>query len=90
MALLLSTAGNQTPFVLLTSGEPRERLKPVQEAIGGYVEVVPTLDGRVLLCDEDGLLKKRELNEGASLLAGRRIVGDVLVCEVDEVQRWDS
>lgn len=90
MALLLTTDGEQRTFELPTKGTDRERLKPVQAAIGGFVEMVPIPADRVLLCDEDGLLKKRPLNEVASRLAGRRVVGNALVCDTEELARWDA
>lgn len=90
MALLVTTAGTQRAFALPTAGTIRQRLSPVQEAIGGFIEVVPMSGDRALLCDEDGLLKKRPLNEVASQLAGRPIVGDALVCDANELADWDA
>lgn len=54
-------------------------LEEVQEMVGGFVERI-TLPGRtVMLVDEDGLPRGLPLNETASRLAARDIVGDVVV-----------
>lgn len=51
-----------------------------------YVEFVPLLNpdlhDMVLVVDEEGLLRQRELNAEASVIAGRPLVGDVLLVDV--------
>ena len=56
-------------------------LKTLQEAVGGYIELVPIpgLPNLCMLADEDGLLKDLPDNLAASLLAQQRIVGPVVV-----------
>lgn len=57
------------------------KLETLQKAVGGWIERVPTVDGRVLYVNEEGLLKGLMLNRTASLIAGRDIVGDVVVLD---------
>lgn len=60
-----------------------DTLEEWQGAIGGgYLEAV-YLDGKVMFVDEDGLMKQLPYNLMASGLAGRDIVGDVLVMDRD-------
>ena len=58
----------------------------LQKAIGGgYIEIVHTRDGRLMVIDEEGKLKGFPVNRVAAALYvyGDRdpIVGDVLVCD---------
>ena len=67
-------------------------LKEMQDAVGGCVEVVYLMDGRLMLVNEDGHNIGLPYNaEGTRLYrAGRDIehyiVGDVLVCERKQVR----
>ena len=61
-------------------------LEEMQKAIGGgWIEIVHTMDGRLMVIDEEGKLKGFPVNPVASALYvyGDQdpIVGDVLVCE---------
>lgn len=58
------------------------------EAIDARVgEIVHTPDRSLeLWCDEEGLLADREYNHTASLLAMRRIVGDVIVFKPGDIK----
>ena len=66
-------------------GEPT--LKAMQEAVGGYIEVVYAENGDQIIIDEEGRLKEKPINEDASehWLGDRwdndtaNIVGDVIV-----------
>lgn len=52
-------------------------LKPLQEAVGGYIETV-TFDDFIVICDEEGRLKGKERNcriEGISFVGTILIVG---------------
>ena len=48
-------------------------LKPLQRAVGGYIEVVDYKDGLIILCDEEGYIKGKEPNVFG-------ICGPVVVC----------
>lgn len=57
-------------------------LEELQKHVGGYVEVIARtncLPGNMMLVDEDGLSKGLEVNNRASLKAGRKIVGNALI-----------
>jgi Domain of unknown function (DUF3846) len=57
------------------------RLTALQQAVGGYIEVV-TIPGErhlLLVVNEDGRLKELPPNVTASQLAGQLIVGDVVL-----------
>ena len=61
-------------------------LEELKKAIGGgYIEIVHTKDGRLMVMDEEGKLKGFQINRVATALYrfGDQdpIVGDVLVCE---------
>ena len=80
------------PFLMPVRGGSKEvmpangtdfTLREVQKMVGGYVEVVYLRDGRILLADEEGLLKGLPLNRAASRMAGRPIVGPALVMPND-------
>lgn len=69
-------------------------LKEIQNAVGGYVHVVPmpkdmrtpfTRD-RMFFCDEDGLLKKLPVNLYASLLLGQAVCGTIVGIPKDMVE----
>ncbi len=60
---------------------------------GGHLEFLGLGDGRLMVFDEEGKLKGFPINEAATLLAqprlgpGDYLVGDVLVCRVELVDR---
>lgn len=73
--------------LLKTDGTAKELsgplgLEQLQELVGGYIEIVFARVARKpaqFVVDEEGLLKDRPYNERASYLAGRPLVGDVVV-----------
>lgn len=67
--------------------EKKPTLKEAQKIVGGYVELVKLANGDQLYCDEDGISKGLGLNREASVLAGRPIVGDVLI--LSGTARWE-
>ncbi len=78
--------------VLLRSNGIREDnidmdgLQRKQELVGGYIELVHLNEGRVLIVNEEGLLNKLPLNIEASGLCGGPIVGDVILCNINEIE----
>lgn len=55
-------------------------LKTLQEMVDGYIQVYPKGDDNFFfIVDEDGLLKRKELNLLASELFGIKIVGNLVV-----------
>ena len=62
------------------------KLKEMQEIVGGYIEIVSLDGGMIMVVNEEGLLKRLPPNVIASELAGRVIVGSVLVCREKDVK----
>jgi len=66
-------------------------LESLQKAVGGWIQIVPTNDGRLLVLDEEGKFKDKPVNrEGTRLTRGvvadwDMIVGDVVVANKDEI-----
>jgi len=58
----------------------------IHAIVGGYFEIVRLDSRNIMLVDEEGLLKGKPVNTGASLISGQNIVGDVLVCPMDMVR----
>jgi|TARA_R100000084_G_scaffold109145_2_gene74229 hypothetical protein len=56
-------------------------LKQMQDAVGGYIELVRLTDDDVMIVNEEGLIFGLPVNEHASKLAGQSIVGNVLICK---------
>jgi len=57
-------------------------LEELQDAVGGYIELVaiPAVPRAVLIVDEDGLRKRLPANDVATYLAQQRVVGPVVMC----------
>lgn len=90
MALLVREDGTEETYELPVDGTELSRLLVVQRLLGGYVEVGLLADNRVMLVNEDGLSLELRDNPKASAMAGRRLVGPVLVCTKEEVAAWDA
>lgn len=61
-----------------------DSLKQMQELVGGYVEFV-YLNDKVLIVNEEGLLYGLPRNNQATEIAGHPIVGDAILCGVNEI-----
>lgn len=64
-------------------------LDELQAVVDGYIEIVPSRDGRIIVLNEEGKLRELPVNLAASVLYGNRydfIVGDVLVCNDDQIR----
>jgi hypothetical protein len=97
MAVIYKTDGQR---VGVEPKDPKQgfTLKELKAAIGGgYIEVVPLISssgssmGKLIVCDEDGRSKGLPFNEQASAVFGMYVhggdfVGDILVCNVGEIQ----
>ena len=62
------------------------QLKEMKDIVNGYIEIVYLRDGRLMVVNEEGRLERLPYNMTASLLAGETIVGDVLVCERNQIK----
>jgi hypothetical protein len=72
------------------SGEKLERspvngknleLKEMQKLVGGYIELLSIMTDKLMVLNEEGVLRGLPYNLAASILAGRDIVGDVIICD---------
>jgi hypothetical protein len=75
--------------ILKTDGTSEQRdhisFKECQEAVGGYVEPV-YLEDKTILANEEGLVHQLPMNHAATVLAGRPLVGDVVVLDLSETE----
>lgn len=65
-------------------------LEELQHVVDGYIQIVPITagehSGRLLICDEEGLIKPNPiLNKEASKIAGQRIVGQVIIISKEQI-----
>ena len=66
-------------------------LEQMQNAVGGYIEILTSLDGKMcLIFDEEGKLKDKPRNNVATFYAQKKfglvndyLVGDVILCHAD-------
>jgi hypothetical protein len=71
-------------------------LEVMQQAVGGYIEMVPTNDGRMMVLNEEGKLLNLWRNNKATALAkgvianSDWIAGDVIIAEFTELQGGDE
>lgn len=59
-------------------GLPDQKLKTLQDAVGGYIQTIPIAFGNTMIVNEEGLLLKLPPNETASKFAGFPVVGNVV------------
>ena len=56
-------------------------LQELQTAVGGYIELYPSrYENKLIVCDEEGLIKHRSVNTLFASLTSIKLVGDVLLC----------
>lgn len=60
--------------------EVEDELKPLQQAVGGYLESFTFAEDACVLCDEEGLLKGKPYN---TTVCGVPFVGTILIVGVD-------
>jgi hypothetical protein len=65
-------------------------LEGMQKAVGGYIQAIPTKDGKLMILNEEGKFMNLPPNETANALVdlfpGDYIVGDVLIIDDDEME----
>jgi Domain of unknown function (DUF3846) len=85
MATMLRVEGTTEP---IAPAGPNWSVRELQTLVGGYIEVLRTIDGKYLVVDEEGKLKKKPLNIQATrlYLHGRHdpIVGTALLFDTKE------
>ena len=60
-------------------------LKELQAYVDGYIELVHLDNDKILVVNEDGLLKRLPLNKKATFLARQPIVGNVVLIDSTEI-----
>jgi hypothetical protein len=85
--------GNQMAHIIKVDGTKAEindtELATLQGAVGGLIQIVNTPDGKLMVMDEEGKLKGKQVNETATALYNNPydvVVGDVVICEMDELE----
>ena len=78
MAYKILTDGSVIDIDLSDRGS-RVDLELAQEVVEGYIEPVRINDETLMIVNEEGLLKDLPINISASVIASRKIVGNVLV-----------
>lgn len=76
MATLYKANGDIIDNIEIPEGEGR--LKALQEAVGGFIEVADSNNEVALLVDEEGILKNKEPN----IFFAGKLFGDVLKVEI--------
>ena len=63
------------------------KLEELKKIVGGYIEIVTLSDNKIMVINEEGKVNGLPINIIATQLFGYDIiVGDVLVCNSDEVR----
>ena len=75
--VIMHTDGTVTP-VTPKKGKTYD-LEELQSYVGGYIELLPLEKNRYAVVNEEGMLHGLDLNPGASLLLGQKIVGPCVV-----------
>lgn len=80
-----------TTVELLPKNGTDYTLDEMQEVVGGLIEIIPCFDEtKVMVINEEGKLLGLPYNEKATLLAKiawwDSIVGDVLICDNNEIK----
>jgi len=85
VATIIKVDGTREPLKDLS-------LASLQKVVGGYIEIVATNTGQLLVLDEEGKLKDKPVNmEGTRLTRGIMadddlIVGDVVLAKNSEIK----
>ena len=67
------------------------QLDELQKMVGGYIEIIPAGEGKIMVLDDEGKLKGKPVNDAATMIfmqAGYYdiIAGDALVCDDEMVK----
>lgn len=84
MAKIIKTDGKEINV------EPRNgsdfSLSEMQRIVGGFIECVTLDNGQLMVVNEEGVILEMPYNKKASELFGHPIVGNVLVCESNQIK----
>ena len=81
----LVTAEGEESVVMPENGEVFT-LKELQTLVGGWIDVVPQRvhPDKVYLCDEEGILKSKDINFTVTEIIDYPVVGDILIISPEE------
>ena len=80
MGMLLSSENAEHLTLYLDRKDEKPTLEKCQEFVGGYIEIIPSKDGKKqIVVDEEGRLKGKLINVDATEEANRTIVGDAMI-----------
>lgn len=74
----------------ITEHDYPEDLKGWQALVDGPIEPIYGFKSPLLIANEEGILMDLPLNQKASELARRRLVGRVILLEGEALKRWDE
>lgn len=84
MARIIKTDGTERNV------EPRNgsdfSLSEMQRIVGGFIECVTLANGQLMVVNEEGVILEMPYNKKASELYGQPIVGNVLVCDSNQIK----
>ena len=72
----------------VTDNFTADTLQEKQDAVGGYIEVVATRKGKVLIVNEEGRMKRLKKNKKASDIAEFTIFGDVICLDEKDYHKF--
>ena len=78
---IISPDGTMTDMPKAQGDDGVYTLRQMQDVVGGPIQALAAYDGRLLIVNEEGLLKGLEHNPEASDLVGFPIMGMALICE---------
>ena len=85
MGTLIKVDGSETPYSDF-------ELSAMQKAVGGYIQIIPIGDGKIMILDEEGKIKNKVHNEKATFMAishlfdNDYIAGDAIVAMDEDVK----
>ena len=84
-SIIIKTDGSEEEFLLPETNQ----LKPLQKAVGGLIEVVPSIQkGLSVVCNEEGKLIGLPINYKATVLhrfGEDPLCGDVVILQTDKL-----
>ncbi len=88
MAKLIKTDGTET--IVYPANKKSFTLPELQKLVGGYIELVRTVDGKEMIINEEGKLKDLPINNKATMqyvhFLADTITVDVVICEKGELR----
>ena len=91
MATIIKVSGER--IGIFSKNKKDFKLEEAQAIVGGLIEIIHLGNGKILVIDEEGKFKEKEINVIATIIAHQEngilptdvIVGDVLLCKDKEI-----